>query len=95
MTKSAIRSLSAVSRLSGASGNTYTFQPKNIASNIAKAIAKSTGIAFGDGLAKNRLLKRTLCGTEATITTARQGFIMYPAVITILRSVGGLMQTTL
>ena len=34
-----------------------------------------------------------LCGTEATITTARQGFIMYPAVITFLRSVGGLMQT--
>jgi hypothetical protein len=32
-------------------------------------------------------LKRTLCGTEATITTARRGSTMYPAVITILRSV--------
>ena len=33
--------------------------------------------------------------TALAQTTARQGFIMYPAVITILRSVGGLMQTTL
>lgn len=95
MPKSAIPSLSAVSRLSGAAGNTYTFKPKKIASNIAKAIAKTTGIALGDGLAKKHLLKRTLCGTEATITTARRDSTMYPAVITFLRLVGGLMQTTL
>ena len=70
MTKSAIRSLLAVSRLSGAAGNTYTFQPKNIASNIGKAIAKSTGIAFGDELAKNYLLKQYVAQTKATYRTA-------------------------
>lgn len=70
MTKSAIPSLSAVSRLSGAAGNTYTFEPKNIASNIGKAIAKSTGIALGDGLAKNYLLKQYVAQMKATYRTA-------------------------
>ena len=70
MTKAAIPSLSAVSRLSGAAGNTYTFQPKNIASNIAKAIVKSTGIALGDELAKNYLLKQYVAQTKATYRTA-------------------------
>ena len=70
MPKSAIRSLSAASRLSGAAGNTYTFKPKKIASNIAKAIAKTTGIALGDELAKNYLLKQYVAQTKATYRTA-------------------------
>ena len=70
MTKSAIPSLSAVSRLSGAAGNTYTFKPKNIASNIGKAIAKSTGIVLGDGFAKNYLLNQYVAQTKATYRTA-------------------------
>ena len=70
MTKSAIPSFSAVSRLSGAAGNTYTFQPKNIASNIAKATAKTTGIALGDGLAKKHLLNQYVAQTKATYRTA-------------------------
>lgn len=70
MTKSAIPSLSAVSRLSGAAGNTYTFEPKNIASNIGKAIAKSTGVALGDGFAKNYLLKQYVAQMKATYRTA-------------------------
>ena len=51
-------------------GNTYTFEPKNIASNIGKAIAKSTGIAFSDGLAKNYLLKQYVAQMKATYRTA-------------------------
>ena len=70
MPKSAIPSLSAVSRLSGAAGNTYTFEPKNIASNIGKAIAKTTGIALGDGLAKKHLLNQYVAQTKATYRTA-------------------------
>ena len=66
----AVPSLSAVSRLSGAAGNTYTFKPKNIASNIGKAIAKSTGIALGDGFAKNYLLNQYVAQTKATYRTA-------------------------
>ncbi len=58
------------SRLSGAAGNTYTFQPKNIASNIAKTIAKSTGVELGDGLAKNYLLKQYVAQMKATYRTA-------------------------
>ena len=51
-------------------GNTYTFKPKNIASNIGKAIAKSTGIALGDGLAKKHLLNQYVAQTKATYRTA-------------------------
>ena len=58
------------SRLSGAAGNTYTFEPKNIASNIGKAIAKSAGIVLGDELAKNYLLKQYVAQTKATYRTA-------------------------
>ena len=70
MTKSAIPSLSAVSRLSGAAGNTYIFKPKKIASNIGKAILKSTGVALGDGLAKKHLLNQYVAQTKATYRTA-------------------------
>ena len=58
------------SRLSGAAGNTYTFKPKKIASNIAKTIAKSTGVELGDGLAKNYLLKQYVAQMKATYRTA-------------------------
>ena len=58
------------SRLSGAAGNTYTFKPKNIASNIGKAIAKSAGVELGDGLAKKHLLKQYVAQTKATYRTA-------------------------
>ena len=52
------------------SGNTYTFKPKNIASNIGKAIAKTTGIALGDGLAKKHLLDQYVAQMKATYRTA-------------------------
>ena len=56
--------------MSGAAGNTYAFKPKNIASNIGKAILKSTGIALGDGLAKKHLLNQYVAQTKATYRTA-------------------------
>ena len=52
------------------SGNTYTFKPKNIASNVGKAIAKSTGVALGDGLAKKHLLDQYVAQMKATYRTA-------------------------
>ena len=51
-------------------GNTYTFKPKNIASNIGKAILKSTGVALGDGLAKKHLLNQYVAQMKATYRTA-------------------------
>ena len=52
-------------------GNTYTFKPKNIASNIGKAIAKSTGIALGDGLAKKTFAQSVCCTNESNIQDSR------------------------
>ena len=58
-----------------------------------EVVASYTYDAWGNILTSTGTLARSIpCAIVATTTTRRRDSIMYPAVITILRSVGGLMQ---